>query len=110
MQTLTLYPFEFIREEFNKASSVSNMSQTDPNTFVVASSKGNNPIITTLETCTCSFSKRMGLPCRHIFRARTILQLPLFESSLMKKDSPYESVEVEDVEMTFTDNCSASQA
>ena len=47
MQTLTLYPFEFIREEFNKASSVSNMSQTGPDTFVVAPSKGNNPIITT---------------------------------------------------------------
>ena len=82
---LTSYSFEFVREQFNKASSLSNMSQTGTDTFAVDSSKDDNPIITTAETCTCSFAKRMGLPCRHIFKARTILQLPLFESSLVKK-------------------------
>lgn len=120
---LTPYSFEFVREQFNKASSLSNMSQTGTDTFAVASSKDDDPIITTAETCTCSFAKRMGLPCRHIFKARTILQLPLFESSLVKKrwtrdfyktmkDSRFrpESVEVEDVQMTFTDDCSTSKA
>ena len=119
---LTPYSFEFVREQFNKASSLSNMSQTGTDTFAVASSKDDDPIITTAETCTCSFAKRMGLPCRHIFKARTILQLPLFESSLVKKrwtrdfykamkDSRFtpESVEVEDVQVTFTDDCSTSQ-
>lgn len=120
---LTPYSFEFVGEQFNKASSLSNMSQTGTDTFAVASAKDDDPIITTAETCTCSFAKRMGLPCRHIFKARTILQLPLFESSLVKKrwtrdfykklkDSPFtpDSVEVEDVQMTFTDDCSTSQA
>lgn len=82
---LTPYSFEFVREQFNKASSLSNMSQTGTDTFAVASAKDDDPIITTAETCTCSFAKRMGLPCRHIFKARKILQLPLFESSLVKK-------------------------
>ena len=99
------------------------MSQTGTDTFAVASSKDDDPIITTAETCTCSFAKRMGLPCRHIFKARTILQLLLFESSLVKKrwsrdfyktmkDSRFrpESVEEEDVQMTFTDDCSTSKA
>ena len=119
---LTPYSFNFVRKQFTKASSVSNMSQTAKDTFEVTSSKGDNHFTTTAATCTCSFSKRMGLPCRHIFRARTILQLPLFESSLAKKrwtkdfyktlkDSrfPTQSVEADDGQSTFTEDCNTSQ-
>lgn len=119
---LTPYSFNFVREQFIKASTVSRMSQTAKETFEVASTTGHNPVSTTAETCTCSFAKRMGLPCRHIFRARTILKLPLFESSLPKKrwtkdfymtlkDSRFlpESVVADDGQSVFTEDCPTPQ-
>ena len=36
-------------------------------------------------TCSCAFSKTMGLPCRHIFVARRKLNLPIFEESMVRK-------------------------
>ncbi|XP_065891754.1 uncharacterized protein [Dysidea avara] len=34
-------------------------------------------------TCTCTFYKTMFMPCRHIFAARRLLQLPLFQLSMV---------------------------
>ena len=34
-------------------------------------------------TCTCTFYKTMFMPCRHIFAARRLLQLPLFPLSMV---------------------------
>ena len=45
---LTPYSFEFVREQFNKASSLSNMSQTGTDTFAVASHCKNRPVMVTI--------------------------------------------------------------
>ena len=34
-------------------------------------------------TCTCTFYKTMYMPCHHIFAARCLLQLPLFQLSMV---------------------------
>lgn len=36
-------------------------------------------------TCSCSFSKTMGLPCRHVFVVRQNLNLPMFEEFMVQK-------------------------
>lgn len=118
---LTPYSFNFVREQFTKVSTVSTMFQMAKETFEVASTKEHNPVTTMAETCTCSFAKCMGLLCRHIFRARTILQLPLFESSLpekrwtkdfyttLKERFPPEILVADNGQSAFTEGCHTPQ-
>lgn len=54
------------------------------NTLVCFEFSEINPVVT-FELSEEFHTKPMGLACRHIFRARTILKLPLIESSLPKK-------------------------
>ena len=66
-----------------------------------------------LNSCSCSFQKTLGLPCRHLFVVRTYLSLVVFEQSMVRErwlksyqiqictnDVPV----VSDAEIDFSDN------
>ena len=78
------YFFDFVGEQFTIASTVSRVSQTAKETFEVVSTKGHNAVTTKAEKCT-SPVQNPWVSQVDILRTRTILELPLFESSLLKK-------------------------
>jgi len=50
---------------------------------VVLSTTGTYDVDIENVACTCSFKQTLGLPCRHLFFARTYLQLATFESTMV---------------------------
>ena len=77
---LTLYSFNYIREQFTKSEQPYHGCPRRPKKRLKwLQQKGTIPSQLRPRHV---LAHRMGLPCRHMFRARTILQLPLFESSL----------------------------
>jgi len=50
---------------------------------VVLSTIGSYEVDTESLTCTCSFKQTLGLPCRHLFFARSYLQLTTFEATMV---------------------------
>ena len=81
---LTPYSFNFINKQFSLIDSLATAIDTGKGTFQFSSSTGYL-VVSSAFKCNCSFVKRMGLPCRHIFKVRTILNMPLFEKSLVRE-------------------------
>ena len=50
---------------------------------VVVSTTGTYDVDTENLACTCSFKQTLGLPCRHLFFARSYLHLTTFESTMV---------------------------
>ena len=50
---------------------------------VVISTIGTYEVDTENLTCTCSFKQTLGLPCRHLFFARSYLQLTTFQTTMV---------------------------
>ena len=42
-------------------------------------------LVLTAHICPCRFMKQMGFPCRHIFKLRSYLCLPLFDAKLVNE-------------------------
>ena len=82
---LTPYSFAYVRKQFVEANTVTEITKTTADKFKVLSSEAHTPLNTTSRTCTCSFANRMALPCRHIFKARSLLRLPLFDCKLVNR-------------------------
>lgn len=75
MCTLTDHGFKLLFPELQRRQPLSVKLNDDHKTFTgLASGK---PIAVTEKTCQCIFYKMHQLPCRHIFRAREMLKLPL---------------------------------
>ncbi len=47
--------------------------------FVVAYNDHHHRVSLATNSCSCSFSKTMGLPCRHLFVVRAAQELPVFD-------------------------------
>ncbi|CAH0551849.1 unnamed protein product [Brassicogethes aeneus] len=63
-----------------KRSSSCDMKQLDNGTFLAMTSEGLLQV--TSHTCECLFRKSTGLPCRHIFKCRSLMSLSLFDVNL----------------------------
>ena len=84
-QHLTPYAFQFVRTQMDLSNAIKteNVTRKPGQTFEIKSS--GDLITATSFSCTCSSAKRMGLPCRHILKVRGIMNLPLFEPTLVNQ-------------------------
>ena len=76
-QILTLYASKFVSQQLllRRKVSVAGDPEADIE-YTILSSEGTLSV--TAQTCPCTFSKTMHLPCRHVFAVREYKQLPLF--------------------------------
>ena len=81
---LTPYSFNFVDKQFSLTDSLATAIDNGSGSFQFSSSTGY-PVASSAFKCNCSFAKRMGLPCKHIFKVRTILNMPLFESLVRER-------------------------
>ena len=85
--TCTAYSAERIVEQLKLSNSVKytiTIGESD-GTFVAVYKSHQHHVSSITNCCSCSFSKVMGLPCRHIFAVRTSQNLPVFDLHLVAK-------------------------
>ena len=68
MGFLTPFAFDYIKEQFQFSDKVKILDDVDDCSCKIDSSEGQ--IITSVTNCSCTFTKSMKLPCRHIFPTR----------------------------------------
>ena len=85
IEFVTPYAFHHIKEQCELIDKVKIGTQKGTDSFEILTTESDKPIITTTVSCECAFSKRMALPCRHIFKVRQLCRLSLFDGSLVNK-------------------------
>ena len=65
MTFLTPFAFDYVKEQFQFSQKVKITDDVDDCSCKIDSSEGQ--LITTVTDCSCTFTKSMKLPCRHIF-------------------------------------------
>ena len=68
MGFLTPFAFDYIKEQFQFSEKVKILDNVDDCSCKIDSSEGQ--IIASVTNCSCTFTKSMKLPCRHIFATR----------------------------------------
>ena len=91
IEFVTPYAFHHIKEQCELIDKVKIGTQKGTDSFEILTTESHRPIITTTVSCECAFSKRMALPCRHIFKVRQLCRLSLFDGSLVNKRWSLES-------------------
>ncbi|XP_071125473.1 uncharacterized protein [Mytilus edulis] len=76
-QLLTGYASYFVIDELKKARKMETIFKTTNST-----SHSDDDMELNTNSCTCNFRKSMGLPCKHIFFARLIISIELYDTEL----------------------------
>lgn len=94
---LTPCAFKFVQEQLQSSSHVKVLNQQSSNEFSLSAAKNvQEPHTATPSFCDCSFGASMGLPCKHIFKVRALLNILAFCQSLVHERwtrEYYQSVE-----------------
>ena len=81
---LTPYAFKFVKDQLQASSHVNVLNQQDDNEFTLSAAKNvQEPHKATPLSCDCSFFTSMGLPCKHIFKVRHVLNIQAFSKTLV---------------------------
>ena len=81
---LTRYAADMLVEQLKLSKTVHyDMQVGKGSEHVVVSTIGTYEVDPENLTCTCSFKQTLGLPCRHLFFARSYLQLTTFETTMV---------------------------
>ena len=85
--TCTAYSAEKIVEQLKLSHSVKYTIAVggSDGAFVAVYKSHQHHVSLTSNCCSCSFSKVMGLPCRHVFAVRTSQNLPVFHLQLVAR-------------------------
>ena len=78
---LTPYAFKHLKKQMELAKIVT-VQQLLPEDKIVVKSHARGQVIVTPNTCECTYPVKMGLPCRHILKARNMLKLSRFDPTL----------------------------
>ena len=78
---LTPYAFKHLNKQMELAKIVT-VQQVLPEDKIVVKSHARGQVIVTPNTCKCTYPIKMGLPCRHILKARNMLKLSRFDPTL----------------------------
>ena len=81
-EVLTPYAFKHVKKQVELANLLT-VEQVLPEDKVVIKSHSLGQVTVTPHTCQCTYPVKMGLPCRHILKARTVLNLSRFDKSLL---------------------------
>lgn len=74
---LTTYAYKYVEDQLKKARRKRETDLTSSNSCI-----SEDGIQLSTESCQCSFRKSMGLPCRHIFFSRIVMDMELYDVSL----------------------------
>ena len=80
---LTPYAFKHLKKQMELAKIVT-VQQLLPEDKIVVKSHARGQVIVTPNTCECTYPVKMGLPCRHILKARNMLKLSRFDPTLFQ--------------------------
>ena len=80
-EVLTPYAFKHVKKQVELANLLT-VEQVLPEDKVVIKSHSLGQVTVTPHTCHCTYPVKMGLLCRHILKARTVLNLSRFDKSL----------------------------
>ena len=85
MKYLTPYAYRHVQEQFSLKDKVKKLRPKESNNdaFLISASEGE--VTVTASSCTCMFWLSMRLPCRHVFVARSSLDMGLFLEDLCDK-------------------------
>ena len=81
---LTTYAFQHVQKQVQLAKQVK-VKQTLPNNQFVVEPSAELSVMVTPDQCGCNYGTKIGLPCRHILKVRSIQKLPLFDEALVAK-------------------------
>ena len=81
---LTTYAFQHVQKQVQLAKQVK-VKQTLPNNQFVVERSAELSVMVTPDQCGCNYGTKIGLPCRHILKVRSIQKLPLFDEALVAK-------------------------
>ena len=76
---LTSYASEYVLQQLSLINKVKQPSSNGEK-WKIESSEGI--VVTSRKDCSCIFHLSMKLPCRHIFKVRQLLNLPLFDDKI----------------------------
>lgn len=79
-QHLTEFAFEKVERQLRRVSLCKDFEYLTDGTFLTATTEGLLQV--TSMRCECLFRTSTGLPCRHIFKCRSLMSLPLFDVNL----------------------------
>ena len=78
------YAFKFVQEQLQSSRHVQVLNQPNSSQFSLSAAKNvKEPHTAAPSFCDCSFFTSMGLPCKHIFMVRALLNMPAFCKSLV---------------------------
>ena len=77
---LTNYAANFVVNQTERSNSVNNLKRISPHQFEINTS--DFVVKFSLNVCDCNFYLSMKLPCQHIFAARKMSDIDLFDESL----------------------------
>ena len=81
---LTPYAFKFVQEQLQLSRHVQVLNQLNSSQLSLSAAINvKEPHTATPSLCDCSFFTNMGLPCKHIFTVRALLNMPAFCQSLV---------------------------
>ena len=78
VKLLTSYAFGYIQKQIELRKNVKIVSDDGVNCTI---SSSNGTLLVTTDSCQCSFSQSMQLPCRHMFVVREKQNVPLFSEA-----------------------------
>lgn len=77
---LTPHAFQKVFDQLQRKNFVEEILFLEETKGLVTTSEGLLEVSDT--TCECLFNKSMGLPCRHLFKLRSLKKLPLFDEKI----------------------------
>lgn len=78
---LTSFAFEKVKNQINLSKDCKDLITIEENKYYLANTS-EGLINVSPTSCECMFRKSTMLPCRHIFKCRNFLELPLYDESL----------------------------
>ena len=80
---VTRYAFKFIEKEIDNVHYVKHFSMTPNKILLVFNAVGDLKYTVTFKSCSCKSFLSMGLPCKHIFQFRILLNINLYDEDLV---------------------------
>lgn len=81
---LTPYAYIEVKKQADLGEKVK-VKEVLPDKSIIVNSSINSSLKVSSSTCECNFTTKMGLPCRHILKARSVLNMSHFDVSLVSK-------------------------
>ncbi|KAK6178266.1 hypothetical protein SNE40_013072 [Patella caerulea] len=83
-ELLTPYAFKFVEKQLEYSATTTVLRTVDDRSAIIRS-KSLGDIVVSVDSCRCSFSTSMLLPCRHVFAVRRHFNKTVYDEALCAK-------------------------